>query len=68
MKFLPRLMISCLSLVATTASLADSVTPKAVIETYADLVHAEFSDALLTAENLQAKVNAFIAQPSELTQ
>lgn len=46
---------------------ADTVTPKAVIENYANLAHVKFSDALTTAKALQTKVDEFIAKPSEAT-
>lgn len=46
---------------------ADTVTPKAVIENYANLAHVKFSHALTTAKALQTKVDEFIAKPSEAT-
>ena len=46
---------------------ADTVTPKAVIENYANLAHVKFSDALTTAKALHTKVDEFIAKPSEAT-
>lgn len=66
MKVLPSLLLTSLTCVFSSPSLyAETVTPKAVIENYANLVHAEFSDTLIATKNLQAKVDEFIAKPSE---
>ncbi|HRJ52521.1 MAG TPA: imelysin family protein [Candidatus Thiothrix moscowensis] len=57
------------SLLATTAPLvqADTISTKAVMETYVNIAHASFDDALATAKILQDKINAFIANPSAET-
>ncbi|MBU0656801.1 MAG: peptidase [Gammaproteobacteria bacterium] len=47
---------------------ADTVSAKAVMETYVNLAHAGFSDALATAKVLQEKVDTFITNPSAETQ
>ena len=68
MKRLPALIFGYLSLLFSTPTLlADAVTPKAVIENYANLAHFKFSDALTTAKTLQTKVDELIAKPSEAT-
>ncbi|MGB3919459.1 MAG: imelysin family protein [Thiothrix litoralis] len=53
---------------APTFAHADTVTAKAVMEQYVNLASASFSDTLATAKTLQAKVAAFIANPSADTQ
>ncbi len=47
---------------------AETVTTKAVMETYVNIAHASFSDAFTTAKILQEKVDAFIANPTAETQ
>lgn len=47
---------------------AETVTAKAVMETYVNLAHAGFSDSFTTAKVLQEKVDAFIANPTAETQ
>ena len=39
--------------------------PAAVIDTYGDIAHAMYEDALTTAKALQAAVDAFLAEPTE---
>lgn len=68
LKRLPALILSCITLLVSSTLQAETVTPNAVIENYANLAHAEFSDALATAKTLQAKVDEFISKPSEATQ
>jgi putative iron-regulated protein len=41
--------------------------PKAVVTTYADIAHANYEDALITARALDAAVDALIAKPSAET-
>jgi putative iron-regulated protein len=56
------------ALVTTIAMPAWSATDAekgAVISTYADIAHAEYADALTRAKELQAAVNALVADPSE---
>lgn len=43
------------------------VTPADVVDTYADIAEAGYTDALLAAEALQAAIDALIATPSEAT-
>ncbi len=47
------------------AAAADTVDPAAVIDTYADIAEAKYADSLATAQELQAAVDAFLAEPSE---
>jgi putative iron-regulated protein len=46
---------------------AAAIEPKAVIATYADIAEAMYGDALSGAKDLQASVDALIAEPSEET-
>ena len=43
-------------------------TPKAAMNTYVNIAHASFSDALSTAKSLKVAVDAFINEPSVATQ
>jgi putative iron-regulated protein len=47
------------------SSFAATVTEKQVVEHYADIGHAVFSDALITARQLDASIDQFLASPSE---
>ncbi|WP_191060073.1 imelysin family protein [Geminicoccus harenae] len=47
---------------------AQAVEPADVIGTYADIAEAMYGDALASAEELQAAVDAFLAKPSAETQ
>lgn len=68
MKLLPTFIISCLGVLVSTPALhAETVSSKAVIENYANLAYAEFSDTLMTAKTLQTKVDEFITKPNEAT-
>jgi len=62
-----KLMTAALAATALTAMpvLADKA---AVLDTYADIAHAGYGDSLATAKTLQAAVNAFVANPSAVTQ
>lgn len=51
-----------------TLTQADTVSAKAVMENYVNLAAASFGDALATANVLQEKVDAFIANPTDATQ
>jgi putative iron-regulated protein len=44
------------------------VDPAAVLDTYADIAEAGYEDAWLTARQLQAAVDAFLAAPGAATQ
>ncbi len=57
-----------LLLTLSTPLHAEPVTPKAVIQTYANIAYANYSDSLSTAKILQDKIKALIAKPSEQTQ
>jgi putative iron-regulated protein len=45
----------------------DAADAQAVIDTYADLVHASYSDSVAKAEALKGAVDAFVAAPSAAT-
>ncbi|WP_159710067.1 imelysin family protein [Geminicoccus flavidas] len=47
---------------------AQAVEPADVVSTYADIAEAMYADALASAEELQAAVSAFLAEPSAETQ
>ncbi|TLV03191.1 imelysin family protein [Dyadobacter luticola] len=42
----------------------ETITNQAVVNNYADIVLANYDDAIKTAKDLQTKVNAFVAAPS----
>lgn len=67
MKFLPIFVLGLGLMVSIPTLKAETVTSKAVIENYANLAHAQFSDTLKAAKNLQVKVNEFITKPSTET-
>ncbi len=50
---------------AVPARAAEGVDPAAVLKTYADIAEADYFDALTMAKDLQEKVDALAAQPSE---
>jgi putative iron-regulated protein len=60
------LAAACLAMVAWPAR-AQSVDAAAVVRQYATLVHANYSDTLAGAQNLQRAVQAFTAAPSAET-
>lgn len=49
------------------ASVAVAADEQAVVSHYADIAHAVFEDALITAQELQQATDALIANPSEST-
>ena len=49
---------------ATTAAAAAAADHKAVAQHYSTLVHANYSDALAAAKDMQAAIKAFVAAPS----
>ena len=49
---------------AISASTALAVDKSAVLDTYADIAAAKYQDSLVTAQSLQASVNALLANPS----
>lgn len=49
----------------TSLANAKTVTEAQVVEHYADIAHAVFSDALTTAKQLDAKIATFISSPSK---
>ncbi len=55
-------------LIATLFMMNTSVhaaTPEAVLKHYADLAHVMYSDSLLTAKDLEKKIDALLANPTE---
>jgi putative iron-regulated protein len=63
-----RTMISAAALTIALATPSFAATdPKAVIETYADVAEAIYSDSLATAKELQKAIEAFLAAPSDAT-
>jgi putative iron-regulated protein len=42
-------------------------TPSAILDTYADIAHAGYEDSLLTAQALDAAIDALVADPSDAT-
>jgi len=50
-----------------TSARAEAPAPEAVLDTYGDIAQAMYEDALTTAKELQAKIDAFLAQPNEET-
>lgn len=63
-----RTMISAAALtIALAASASAETKPEAVVETYANIAEAMYSDSLATAKALQSAVDALIAKPNEDT-
>lgn len=61
-------IFSGMTLAVALASGARAETdPAAVLETYADIAHATYQDALTTAQDLQSAVAALVADPSDET-
>lgn len=61
-------ILSGMTLAVALASGARAETdPAAVLETYADIAHATYQDALTTAQDLQSAVAALVADPSDET-
>ena len=52
------------ALIIALATPAFAAEPSEVLDTYADIAAAKYSDSLKTAQTLQAAVNALIADPS----
>ncbi|MGF1770898.1 peptidase [Vibrio wakamikoensis] len=53
------------SFLITSTSAFSAVTKDQVVEHYADLAHAVFTDARITAQELDTSINTFLASPSE---
>lgn len=60
-------LTSTLALCLMTAAPALAVEKSAVLDTYADIAEAGYSDSLMTAKALQSAVDTLIANPSEAT-
>ena len=61
------LLASAALAVATTGATAQEVTPETVLTTYADIAHAGYEDAVMTAHALSAAVDALIENPTDAT-
>ena len=55
--------VSALAL-GTTALADDHASKSAVLETYADIAEAKYTDSLISAKRLQAAVDALLSEPS----
>ncbi|WP_081533295.1 imelysin family protein [Rhodovulum sp. P5] len=64
----PALPIVLLSGALAAAGTAQAQSAREVIDGYADLALAKYSDSLATAQALDAAIDAFIAAPSQQTQ
>lgn len=68
MRSLPRTLAAATALaglMATAPAYAAAPTPQAVVETYADIAHAMYADALASARDLRGAIDALLADPSE---
>lgn len=61
--FLQASLLSAAMLLGVSAQ-AQTTEPKAVVQQYATLVHANYSDVLTSAQTLQKAITAFAAAPS----
>ena len=60
-----RVLFCAFCATATLPAVAQSPEPAAILNTYADIAHAEYSDALTTARALDAAIDRLIAEPTE---
>ena len=61
-------LVVVLTLSVSALGLAQAATDAgAVVETYADIALAKYEDSLSTARNLEAAVDALLANPSQAT-
>ena len=58
------LTTSVLALCVGSAAFAEDASKAAVLETYANIAEANYSDSLVAAQRLQAAVDALVADPS----
>ncbi|WP_261837332.1 imelysin family protein [Vibrio ishigakensis] len=56
-----------MSLASASALAQTKVTQDQVVEHYADIAHAVYQDSRITAEELQKKIDALVAAPSDQT-
>ncbi|WP_428515791.1 imelysin family protein [Roseovarius sp.] len=61
---MPRLLLAASAITLGCAGTAQAQSAPEVLETYADIAHANYSDSLTTAEALEAAVDALIDTPS----
>ncbi|QFT80471.1 Iron-regulated protein A precursor [Roseovarius sp. THAF27] len=64
---MPRLLLAASAITLGCAGTAQAQSAPEVLETYADIAHANYSDSLTTAEALEAAVDALIEAPSAET-
>lgn len=60
-------LVIAMSLASASALAQTNVTQDQVVEHYADIAHAVYQDSRITAEELQKKIDALVAAPSEQT-
>ncbi|MBI1237860.1 MAG: peptidase [Alphaproteobacteria bacterium] len=68
MKLIHALAISASAAAMSLETAAAAPAPREVIETYTEIAHAQYSDALAGALTLQSAIDAFLAAPSAETQ
>ena len=59
--------LACALLLAPTAALAEAPSAESIVTNYADIALAGYSDSLLTAQALDAAIDALIEKPTEAT-
>ncbi|GAM58304.1 iron-regulated protein A precursor [Vibrio ishigakensis] len=60
-------LVIAMSLASASALAQTKVTQDQVVEHYADIAHAVYQDSRITAEELQKKIDALVAAPSDQT-
>lgn len=56
----------CLMIIAPSVARSDEGASRKVVESYADIAQAVYGDALATAKQMQAAIQALIARPSKV--
>lgn len=62
-----RVALAMVSMVSISTHAEPVVTPKAVVQGYSQLVHANYSDTLISTRAMQVKILNFLNDPSEKT-
>lgn len=65
MKTVSLWLVSILLMCVASTSRAQAITPQAVLQHYATMVHASYADSLAGAREVQKEIDAFVAAPSE---
>lgn len=60
-------LVIAMSLASTSVLAQTKVTEAQVVEHYADIAHAVYQDSRISAQELQQKIDALVASPSEQT-